>query len=134
MNPVIGSSSSLGGAMQPSGAVVEQAVSKAPMPNLIDTKVVAKVINQSEIKPSTVNQTSQVSRETIEQSAKQIQEFVQSMGRNLNFSIDQTTGYHVVRVVNPDTNEIIRQLPSEELLRIAQSMDSLKNALVSQKA
>jgi flagellar protein FlaG len=56
------------------------------------------------------------------------------MGRNLNISVDQTTGYHVVRVVNPDTNELIRQLPSEELLRIAQQMDSLQNALVSQKA
>jgi flagellar protein FlaG len=56
------------------------------------------------------------------------------MGRNLNFSIDQTTGYHVVRVVNPETNETVRQLPSEELLRIAQSMKQLNSTLVNQRA
>jgi len=36
--------------------------------------------------------------------------------------------------VNPETNEIIRQLPSEELLRIAQHMTQLNSALVNQRA
>jgi len=40
----------------------------------------------------------------------------------------------VVRVVNPETNELIRQLPSEELLKIARSMKDLGNVLVNQKA
>jgi flagellar protein FlaG len=56
------------------------------------------------------------------------------MGRNLDFSVDKTTGYNVVRVVNPETNEVIRQLPSEELLKIAKSMESWNNVLVNQKA
>ena len=106
-------------------------LSNAPV---FDPQIVSKVIAKSEIKPSDVNKTSQATRETIAHAAEQIQNFVQSMGRNLNFSIDQTTGYHVVRVVNPDTNEVVRQLPSEELLNIAQHMVSLKNALVSQRA
>jgi len=102
--------------------------------NTVDPQIVSKVIARTEIKPSDVNQTSQVTKETIAHAAQQIPSFVQSMGRNLNFSIDQTTGYHVVRVVNPETNEVVRQLPSEELLKIAQNMASLKNALVSQRA
>jgi flagellar protein FlaG len=56
------------------------------------------------------------------------------MGRNLNFSVDQATGYHIVRVINPDTNEVVRQLPSEEMLKIAQTMSHLNNVLVSQRA
>jgi flagellar protein FlaG len=99
-----------------------------------DREVISKIIANSEVKPSTVSEASRPSREVIAKAAEQIQSFVHSMGRNLNISVDQTTGYHVVRVVNPDTNELIRQLPSEELLRIAQQMDSLQNALVSQKA
>jgi flagellar protein FlaG len=39
-----------------------------------------------------------------------------------------------VRVTNPDTGEVIRQLPSEELLRIAQSFEQLNAALINQKA
>ena len=87
-----------------------------------DSEIVAKVAN-TVIKPSGVNE-----------AAQEIQQFVQKMGRNLNFSIDETTGYHVVRVVNPDTGELIRQLPSEELLKIARDFERLNNVLVSQRA
>ena len=101
------------------------------------TKSDAEVVSQvaaTVIKPSGVNQTAQVTRETVAKAAEQIQQFVQSMGRNLNFSIDETSGYHVVRVVNPDTGELIRQLPSEELLKISRDFQRLNNALVSQRA
>lgn len=101
------------------------------------TKSDAEVVSQvaaTVIKPSGVNQTAQVTRETVAKAAEQIQQFVQSMGRNLNFSIDETSGYHIVRVVNPDTGELVRQLPSEELLKISRDFQRLNNALVSQRA
>jgi flagellar protein FlaG len=101
------------------------------------TKSDAEVVSQvaaTVIKPSGVNQTAQVTRETVAKAAEQIQQFLQSMGRNLNFSIDETSGYHVVRVVNPDTGELVRQLPSEELLKISRDFQRLNNALVSQRA
>ena len=98
-----------------------------------DAEVVAKVAS-TEIKSSGVNETSQPTREVVAKAAAQLQEFVSSMGRNLSFSVDQTTGYNVVRVVNPDTGELIRQLPSEELLKISRDFQRLNNVLVSQKA
>jgi flagellar protein FlaG len=70
----------------------------------------------------------------VAKAAEELQNFVRSMGRNLNFSIDETTGYHVVRVMNPDTGELIRQLPSEELLKISREFERLNNALISQRA
>ena len=100
----------------------------------VDLAIVSKAIESSNIVPADVAKTSQPTKEAVAKAADQLQSFVQSMGRNLNFSVDQTTGYHVVRVINPETNEVVRQLPSEELLRLAQSMESLQNVLVSQKA
>jgi flagellar protein FlaG len=111
-----------------SGVVVKET------PIARDNEVVSKVVSSSEIKPSNIGQVTQATREVVAKAAQQIQDFVHSMGRNLNFSIDQTTGYHVVRVVNPETNETVRQLPSEELLRIAESMEQLNSALVNQRA
>ena len=70
----------------------------------------------------------------VAKAAADLQSFVQSMGRNLSFSVDETTGYHVVRVVNPNTGELVRQLPSEELLKISRDFQRLNNALVSQRA
>jgi flagellar protein FlaG len=104
-----------------------------PISNASDAEVVKKVAN-TEIKPTDIALNSQPSREAVAKAAEQIQTFVKEMGRNLDFSVDATTGYNVVRVVNPDTNEIIRQLPSEELLKIARSMETWNSVLVNQKA
>jgi flagellar protein FlaG len=98
-----------------------------------DAQVVAQVA-ATEIKASGVNEAAEPTREVVAKAAAQLQEFVSSMGRNLNFSIDEATGYNVVRVVNPDTGELIRQLPSEELLKISRDFQRLNNVLVSQRA
>ena len=42
--------------------------------------------------------------------------------RNLSFSVDQTTGKTIVRVVRAGTGEVVRQIPSEEALAIAASL------------
>ena len=106
---------------------------QTPAPTVADSEIVAKVAS-TVIKPSGVNEAAQPTREVVEKAAREIQAFVQKMGRNLNFSVDETTGYHVVRVVNPDTGELVRQLPSEELLKIARDFERMNNVLVSQRA
>ena len=98
-----------------------------------DAEIITQVVT-TEIKPSNINEVSQPTREAVAKAAADLQEFVQSMGRNLNFSVDETTGYHVVKVVNPSTGELVRQLPSEELLKIARDFQRLNNVLVSQRA
>jgi flagellar protein FlaG len=97
-----------------------------------DAAVVAAAAS-AEIRPSNVNQVMQPTRETVARAAEQMQKFVSSMGRNLNFSIDGDTGYHIVRVTNPETGEVVRQLPSEEMLRLSHSLTQI-SALVNQKA
>jgi len=100
----------------------------------VDPNVVANALAKFSPKKIEAIEAGQITRDTVAKAAEQIQSFVKTMGRDLSFSIDTTTGYHVVKVVNPATGEVIRQLPSPELLKIAQSMSELKNALVSQKA
>ena len=87
----------------------------------------------AEFRPSNINQVMQPTRETVARAAEQMQKFVSTMGRNLNFSIDGETGHHIVRVTNPATGEVVRQLPSEEMIRIAHSLTQI-SALVNQKA
>lgn len=87
----------------------------------------------AEFKPSNINQVMQPTRDTVARAAEQMQRFVSTMGRNLNFSIDGETGHHIVRVTNPATGEVVRQLPSEEMLRLAHSLTQI-SALVNQKA
>lgn len=107
-----------------------------PSSNVVkgDAEVVSQAAATAVFKPSNVAQASQPTRDVVAKAAADLQQFVQSMGRNLSFSIDESTGYHVVRVVNPDTGELVRQLPSEELLKISRDFQRLNNVLVSQKA
>jgi flagellar protein FlaG len=117
--------------MQSGAAVPQPVVQQQPVRS--DAEVVAKVAN-TVIKPSNVDAASQPTREVVAKAAADIQQFVQSMGRNLSFSVDEVSGYHVVRVVNPSTGELVRQLPSDELLKIARDFERLNNVLVSQRA
>jgi len=113
------------------GSVPEQVVQQQSVPT--DAEVVAKVA-ATVIKPSNVSQAAQPSQEVVAKTAQQLESFVASMGRDLSFSVDSTTGYHVVRVTNQATGEVVRQLPSEELLKIAETIQQTGSGLVNQKA
>ena len=134
MSSINTSSVAQSGMPQTTGFVDQNTKSEPKVEPSIDTTVVAKAIESSKFIPSDVAKASAPTREVVAKAAEQIQSFVKSMGRDLSFSVDQTTGYHVVRVVDPNTGELVRQLPSKELLDIARSMADLHNGLVSQKA
>ncbi len=97
------------------------------------SEVIAQVVS-TPMQGSNINEVVAPVRESIEKIAADLQKFVQSMGRDLNFSVDETTGYHVVRVIDQSTGELIRQLPSDELLKLAREFEQLNNVLVSQRA
>ena len=131
LNAGVAQSNGLNAAVSSSTGQVPAQVVQQNVPT--DAEVVAKVAN-TVIKPSNVSQATQPTQEVVAKTAQQLESFVASMGRDLSFSVDSTTGYHVVRVTNPQTGEVVRQLPSEELLKIAQTMEQTGSGLVNQKA
>lgn len=52
------------------------------------------------------------------------------IGTKLAFSVDSVTKQTVVRVVNSDTGELIRQIPSEAMLKISQNITALLGVLL----
>jgi flagellar protein FlaG len=56
------------------------------------------------------------------------------LAHSLEFSIDQESGKSVVRVVNKETGQVIRQFPTEEMLSIAHAIDRLQGLLINQTA
>lgn len=65
---------------------------------------------------------------------KTINKTVQAMAPSLEFSIDADSKRTVVKVVDMDTKEVIRQMPSVEALEIAKALDRLQGLLIRQKA
>jgi len=65
----------------------------------------------------------QPDREAVERALQEVKKAVDPMARNLQFSIDEDTGRTIVRIVDTATKEVIRQIPSEEVLAIAKALD-----------
>ncbi len=73
-------------------------------------------------------------QQQLESAIRSVQQFVRPMSGSLEFSMDVSTGKTVIKVVDNSTNELIRQIPSEEMLEIARALDRLQGLLVHQKA
>lgn len=58
----------------------------------------------------------------VEKAVSDLRDFAQSHQRQLDFSIDDTTGIMVVKVIATQSGEVIRQLPSEVALKLAQNL------------
>ncbi|HKO88579.1 MAG TPA: flagellar protein FlaG [Burkholderiales bacterium] len=70
----------------------------------------------------------------IEAVVEQLNRMMQRMNNSLQFEVDRSTGKTVVRVLDSNTNEILRQFPSEEVLAIARALENAKGALLSDLA
>jgi len=69
----------------------------------------------------------------IEQAVAQIQEFIVQSERDLDFRVDDATGRTVVSVYG-GSGELIRQYPSEEILKIAATLQEQGLQLIDQSA
>lgn len=67
--------------------------------------------------------------EQVKNAVKEIEKFLASSQRNLEFSTDEESGRIVVKVIASESGELIRQLPSEEALRIAHSLSDVNSLL-----
>jgi len=77
---------------------------------------------------------SQPSDEQIRQAVQQMQSAVESSAHNLQFTIDKESGKTVVRVVDDQTQEVIRQIPSEEVIALSHALERLEGLLLQEKA
>jgi flagellar protein FlaG len=85
-------------------------------------------------KDSSSSSSSDSDSKKLKQAVQDIQKFVQSIKRNLEFSIDKTSGRVVVKVIATDTGEVVRQIPTEEVLKLADSLSTAGNVLFNGKA
>lgn len=75
-----------------------------------------------------------VNADSLKQATEKINQTIRMMNSNLQFTVDQDTGMDVVKVVDIESKEVIRQFPSEEVLAIAKALDQLQGLLVREKA
>ena len=74
-----------------------------------------------------------MSEEAAKQVAREVNNYLKSSNSNLQFEVEQDSKHVIVRIVDSQTKELIRQIPSEEMLALSKSLDKLSGLLIQQK-
>ncbi len=70
----------------------------------------------------------------IEQALERLKTAIPAKANALQFSVDEQSGDTVVRIVDSETGDLIRQIPSKELVEIAHAIDKMQGLLLKQSA
>ncbi|NEV60296.1 flagellar protein FlaG [Thiorhodococcus minor] len=72
--------------------------------------------------------------EQVTQAVDRINEMMQKGRNTLKFELDDDAGRMVVRVLDAETEELIRQIPSEETLKFAEYVEGLVGLIFNDQA
>lgn len=72
--------------------------------------------------------------EQLTKAVKDINNTIQALSQNLEFTVDTDSERVVVKIVDQQTKEVLRQIPTEEALEISKSLDRLQGLLIKQQA
>ncbi len=76
-----------------------------------------------------VGNTPQFDSQSLQEATEQLNQLVQNKQQSLQFSLDDSSGRSVIKVVNTDTREVVKQFPPEEILSLSKLMsESLEAA------
>lgn len=98
---------------------------QAPPPELRAVNAAPRSVAQTPVqqKPEALPQ-------QVQQAVLTINRVLQTSNSNLEFRIDQSSKRTIVRVVDTESGELIRQIPSDAALAIAESIGELQSGLL----
>lgn len=73
-------------------------------------------------------------REQMLAAVADMQDYVDAAARNIQFRLDDDSGRMVVMVTEASSGDVIRQMPSEEALRLAENLSEMRSVLFSGEA
>jgi flagellar protein FlaG len=92
------------------------------------------VVKLPEAPAQSVQHSPKAAPEQLQKALEALKQAVPIKSNALQFSLDDSSGQTIARVVDSETGEVIRQIPSKELLEIAHAIDKMQGMLLKQKA
>ena len=74
-----------------------------------------------------------LSRETLIAAVDNLNNYVQTIRRELQFSVDENSGRTVIKVLDAETKEVIRQIPAEEVISLSRTLGKKDSLIFSGK-
>lgn len=70
----------------------------------------------------------------VNKAVQDINKSIQSIAQNLELSVDTDAKEVIIKVIDQQTKQVLRQIPTVEALDIAKSLDRLQGLLIKQQA
>jgi len=67
----------------------------------------------------------------VEQSIESVANFVNSVNKNVDFLVDEDSGRTIIKVIDVESQELIKQFPSEEIISMAKRIKELQEQITS---
>ncbi len=61
---------------------------------------------------------------------REIQDHVQTIQRDLEFTVDENSGRIVVKVIDAKSKEVIREIPPEEVMHLARNIEHTREGTI----
>jgi flagellar protein FlaG len=71
-------------------------------------------------------------RQNIQEAIERLNQQLKANGRDLSFQMDEEINRPIITVRNIETGEVVRQIPSEEIIRMAHSIEEGKGLLFNE--
>lgn len=119
------SAANIGGVAPPA----PQAAAPAAPPSTARSTPVSSVVATKPAEPHEAP-----GQEELRDAVGKIEESMGASASDLRFSIDEDTGITVVKLIDTQTQTIIRQIPTQEVIEISKALDKMQGLLVKDKA
>jgi flagellar protein FlaG len=93
--------------------------------NVPDTRGQALPIDGQKLPQQQVSSQS-ADQSQLREAVSQINSYVQTVQRDLSFSLDEGSGRTIIKVVDSESGKLVRQIPSEEVLALATYLQDMK--------
>jgi flagellar protein FlaG len=121
-------------------AMIEEVAGRDAIPaGLAKGEVVKSAETQASQRPSPATQahatseSSPVDRKAIEDTIAKIRESIGPAHSSLKIEIDPDTDGIVVKILDDQSGELIRQIPSQEMVEIAKRLDAMQGIFVTKR-
>lgn len=69
-----------------------------------------------------------IQQEELDAAVKDVSGYVQNISRELNFSVDAELDKTVITVIDEETGDVVRQIPTEDILEMAKNIAQLQDS------
>jgi flagellar protein FlaG len=102
--------------------------------NLTGGGDVTKSLQAGESSTDSAVVSGQQGQQEIDTAVENVNNFFQTVNRTLAFKLDEDSENMVVQVTDSETKEVVRQIPSEEFLKLAQRLEEFRGLLFEEIA